>query len=109
MNFLKSVLPRLVGQPAQDALASLDISLTDKNGNMRDIIQVYSEVAQKVQDVSDMERISVVEGLAGKYHNTRMQAFLDQLAQADGLYSQMHDTSVNSAGSAERENEQYLK
>lgn len=64
-NFVKNVLPRLVGKPAQDALQSLNISLTDGSGNMRDVIEVYTEVANKVKDISDTERIAVVEGLAG--------------------------------------------
>lgn len=59
------MLPRLVGKPAQDALDSLDISLTDKDGNLRDILQVYTEVANKSKNISDSERIAVTEGLAG--------------------------------------------
>lgn len=108
-NFLKNVLPRLVGQPAQDALDSLDISLTDKDGNLRDIIQVYTEVANKVKDVSDSERIAVTEGLAGKFHISRMQALLDDLGSADSMYRSMEKSSKNSAGSAIEENEEYMK
>lgn len=108
-NFIKSVLPRLVSKPAQDALASLDISLTDNDGNLRDIIQVYTEVAQKVQGIADSERIAVVEGLAGKFHISRMQALLDDLGSVDSMYRNMEESSRNSAGSAIEENEQYLK
>ncbi len=64
-NFVKNVLPRLVSDPAQDALNMVGVSLTDKQGNMRDIIQVYTEVANKVKELNDTERISVMEGLAG--------------------------------------------
>lgn len=108
-NFVKAVLPRLVGKPAQDALDSLDISLTDKEGNLRDIIQVYTEVAEKVKGISDSERIAVVEGLAGKYHISRMQALLDDLGSVDSMYRDMYQTSVDSAGSAVQENEKYMK
>ena len=65
-NFIKSVLPRLLSQPAQKALDSLGISLTDEEGNLRDVMQVYKEVAIAIQDVSDAQRVAVVEGLAGK-------------------------------------------
>ncbi|KOS61419.1 phage tail tape measure protein [Lysinibacillus agricola] len=64
-NFVKNVLPRLVSDPAQDALKMVDVSLTDKSGNMRDIIDVYTDVANKVKELNDVERISVMEGLAG--------------------------------------------
>lgn len=108
-NFVKNVLPRLVGKPAQDALQSLNISLTDDSGNMRDVIEVYTEVANKVKNISDTERIAVVEGLAGKYHISRMQALLDDLGSADSMYRSMYETSKNSAGSAMKENEIYMQ
>lgn len=59
------MLPRLTGAPAQGALDSLGISLLDDTGNMRDVIEVYTEVANKVKDISDAESLAVVEGLAG--------------------------------------------
>lgn len=108
-NFVKNVLPRLVGKPAQDALQSLNISLTDGSGNMRDVIDVYTEVANKVKDISDTERIAVVEGLAGKFHISRMQALLDDLGSVDSMYRSMYETSKNSAGSAMKENEIYMQ
>lgn len=108
-NFVKNVLPRLVGKPAQDALQSLNISLTDDSGNMRDVIEVYTEVANKVKNISDTERIAVVEGLAGKYHISRMQALIDDLGSADSMYRSMYETSKNSAGSAMKENEIYMQ
>lgn len=76
---------------------------------MRDVIEVYTEVANKVKDISDYEQLAVVEGLAGKYHISRMQALLDDLGSADSMYYQMYETSKNSAGSAMRENEVYMR
>lgn len=108
-NFVKNVLPRLVGAPAQNALKGLGISLTDDAGNMRDVIDVYTEVANKVKGISDTERIAVTEGLAGKFHISRMQALLDDLGSADSMYRQMYESSKNSAGSAMQENEKYMK
>lgn len=108
-NFLKSSLPRLVSEPAQKALKELGVSLTDSEGNMRNIISVYEEVANKIKDISDIQRISVVEGLAGKYHISRMQALLDDLGSADSMYKSILETSKNSSGSAIRENEIYMK
>lgn len=108
-NFIKSSLPRLVGKPAQDALGSLGINLTDNDGNLRDIIQVYTEVAEKVKGISDSERIAVVEGLAGKYHIARMQVLLDDLGSADSMYRNMYQSSVDSAGSASEENERFME
>lgn len=107
-NFIKTVLPRLVGEPAKAAMDSIDVSLTDKNGNIRNIIELYTEIAYKIKDISEVERIAVVEGLAGKYHITRMNALLDDLSRGESLYRQMYETATNSAGSAMRENEIYM-
>jgi TP901 family phage tail tape measure protein len=65
-NFVKSVLPRLTSKPAQDALASLGVSFKDDNGEMRDVIDLYTEVAQKTKNLSRDQKIAVTEGLAGK-------------------------------------------
>lgn len=108
-NFLKNVLPKLVSDKSQGVLSDLGISLFDENDNMRDVVQVYTEVAQALKGVTDEERILAVEGLAGKYHISRMQAFLDDLGSADSMYKQMYDSSVNSSGSAMEENKRYME
>src|SRR5690606_4188584 len=63
---------------------------------------------ERVKNISDSERIAVVEGLAGKFHISRMQALLDDLGSVDSMYRDMYESSVNSAGSAIEENEKYL-
>lgn len=108
-NFIKAVIPRLTSKPAQNALKSLNVSLTDDAGNLRDIVEVYREVAIAVQGISESERLAVTEGLAGKYHISRMQALLDDLSKADSMYDSMYQSSTNSAGSAMRENEIYMQ
>lgn len=90
-------------------MESLGVQLTDDAGNLRDVIQVYTEVAERVKGISDSEKIAVVEGLAGKYHISRMQAFLDDLGSADSMYKSMYDSSKNSTGSAMDENEKYMQ
>lgn len=105
-NFVKSVLPRLLGQPAQDALASLNIKFMDeKTGDMRNVVDIYGEVAEKVQNVTKAEKMAVMEGLAGKMHISRMTAMIDHW----DMYKKMVDESRNSEGSAASENEKYMK
>src|SRR5690606_21217888 len=102
-NFLKSAIPRLTSRPAQKAMESLGVTLTDGQGNLRNIIDVYTEIAQKVQNISDSERLAVYEGLAGKYHISRMTALLDDLGSVDSMYQNIENTARNSAGSAAEE------
>lgn len=63
---MKFTLARLTSQPAQDALKSLNVELTDAQGNIRDVMQVYTEVAQRMKGLSEIERSTITEGLAGK-------------------------------------------
>jgi TP901 family phage tail tape measure protein len=105
-NFVKSVLPRLLGQPAQDALKSLNINFIDqKTGDMRNVVDIYGEVAEKVKDVTKTEKMAVMEGLAGKLHISRMTALIDNW----DMYNKILKDSKNSAGSAAQENERYMK
>lgn len=108
-NFVKAILPRLTSNKATGILEGLGISLTDEQGNLRDVMKVYEEVAHKIKDISDSERMVVYEGLAGKYHISRLTAMLDDLGSADSMYKSMYDSSKNSTGSAMDENEKYMQ
>lgn len=78
---------------------------------MRNIIDIYTEVAQKLDTISEKEQAVVVQGLAGTYHRTRLQALLDDLKSTSSIYSQIENSSsvAVSNGSASRENDEYLK
>lgn len=104
-NFVKSVLPRLMSAPAQKALESLNVSMYDDQGKMRNVMDIYTEVGVKMQKLSEDQKLVVSEGLAGKYHITRMQVLLDDLGKANSFYQQMYASSKNAAGSAIREYE----
>jgi TP901 family phage tail tape measure protein len=108
-NFLKNVLPRLTSQPAEDALNLAGVSLFDEQGNMRNAVEIYADVAEKFKEMDSYNRSIVAEGLAGKYHISRMTAFLDDLGKANSMYRTMLDTSINSEGSAVEENEKYME
>lgn len=78
---------------------------------MRNIIDIYTEVSQKLDTISEKEQAVVVQGLAGTYHRTRLQALLDDLKSTSSIYSQIENSSsvAVSNGSASRENDEYLK
>lgn len=109
-NSLKAILPRLTQQTGQDALASLGVDLTDQAGNMRNVIDIYKEVADKMKNLNEVEKAQVVMGLGGTYHRTRLQALLDDLGKVDSMYDQMYNSAANeSQGSAMRENDTYMQ
>ncbi|MGG3892003.1 phage tail tape measure protein [Metabacillus fastidiosus] len=104
-NFVKFVLPRLTSKPAKAALDSLNISLTDDAGDIRDAMDIYEQVAQSYSNLNKMQQTDVAEGLAGKHHIARMQAFLENIS----MYKDILNDSINSEHSALRENETYME
>lgn len=104
-NFLKNVMPRLLSKPGKNALDMVGVSLTNGAGEMRDAMDIYAEVAQKLQGADKMTKNIVAEGLAGKYHISKMSSLLSSM----DLYNKMLKDSENSAGSARRENETYME
>lgn len=104
-NFLKNVLPRLTSAPAQDALGMIGVSLTDETGNLKTALQIYREISVEYKRLSDLDKSIVAEGLAGKYHISRMSAFLSNMELVDKMYND----SVNSANSASNENAIYME
>ncbi len=105
-NFIKSSLPRLLSKPGQDALSQAGVSFIDqKTGDMRDILDIYKDVSVQLQSMSKIEKNMILEGLAGKFHISRMTAFLDNFS----MYEKMLKESQESQGSASRENEKYME
>ena len=108
-NFLKNTLARLTSDKAMSTLNDLNVSLTDQQGNLRDVVDVYTDVANAMKSMSEVEQIQVVESLSGKYHIARMQQLLNDLGSADSMYRNMLKTSQTSEGSALQENEKYMQ
>ncbi|MFJ7982428.1 phage tail tape measure protein [Lysinibacillus xylanilyticus] len=108
-NFIKSTFPNLLSQKGGDVLAKLGVSLEDGQGNLRDIMDIYKDVAREYKKLSQAEQNQVTLGLGGKYHISRLQTLLDDLGQVDSMYDKMLKSSENSANSAMNENEKYMQ
>jgi len=104
-NFIKNVLPRLTSQPAQDALAMVGVTMTDNNGNLKDALQIYQEVSKEFVKLDQINKNIVSEGLAGKFHISRMTALLENMELVDKMMSDSKDSS----NSALIENEKYMQ
>ncbi len=103
-NFVKNVLPRLTSKPAQAALDMVGVSMTDESGNLKDALQIYREVAKEYQKLDQLNKVIVAEGLAGKFHISRLSALLDNFSMVDKILQD----SQNSSNSARIENEKYM-
>lgn len=108
-NFVKSTFPNLLSNKGQTVLSDLGVELEDGQGNLRNIMDIYKDVAKEYKKLSQAEQNQVTLGLGGKYHISRLQTLLDDLGQVDSMYDQMLESSENSANSAMNENEKYMQ
>ena len=108
-NFVKSTFSNILSKKAGNILDELGISLENDDGSMRDLMDVYKEVARVYVTLDQADKNRVTLGLAGKYHISRMQTLLDDLGKADSMYDQMYETSQKSANSAMSENQLYMQ
>lgn len=108
-NFIKSTFPNLLSDKGQSVLSGLGVALEDGEGNLRNIMDIYKDVAKEYKNLSQSEQNQVTLGLGGKYHISRLQTLLDDLGSVDSMYDQMLDSSRNSANSAMEENATYMQ
>ena len=80
------------------------VSLTDDSGNLKSALQIYKEISVEYNKMSQLDQSIVAEGLAGKFHISRMSALLQNM----GMVDKMYEDSVDSANSARIENEKYM-
>jgi TP901 family phage tail tape measure protein len=105
-NSLKTIYSRLTTmQPSIDALASIGINVKDANGEMKTATQVISELQSKWNGLNAETQQSLAVTLAGRFQLSRFIA----LMEGQKLSVDATTTSLNSYGSAVRENAEYQK
>lgn len=83
-------------------MTGVDIMIDDKN--FKSTYQIMKELSEVWDDLSDIDRSAVLELIAGKNRSNQAGALLSNFSQAEAAL----ETSLNSAGSAAKENEAYL-
>ena len=89
---------------AETALRTIGIQVRKSNGEFKPAMDTLSELADKYKNLSDVERSSVTEALAGKQRANILKSILGNF----GDYQKMLTESQTAFGSAARENEKYM-
>lgn len=84
------------------SLAGVDIML-DEN-TFKSTYQIMSEIAHEWNNISDVNQAALLETIAGKTRANQVAALLNNWSQAEKAL----ENSLNSAGTAAKENEVYL-
>lgn len=74
---LRQILVRL---GTSNAVAKLGVKVADKNGNMRDVIDIMSEIAAATSHMGNVQRANINKQIAGQIGLTGFEVLLNQAA-----------------------------
>ena len=96
---LRSILTRLAAPPKQcaDAMEELGISLTDSEGNMKEMHEVVGDLREAFSKLSETEQASAAKHIAGQ---EAMSGLLAIVRAAPEDYEDLTKAVENSAGAA---------
>ena len=89
---------------AAEALEAVGISILEVNGEMRDMEDVVTEVGNKWDGLTQIQKVAVAEALAGKQ---QLNKFISLFNNWD-MYQDALATSINSSGAAMEQNEKRM-
>ncbi len=89
----------------EKVLGAIGIKVRSSANDIRDFDEVFAELAEKYQYLSDVERAAVTTALGG----TRQRNLLNILLNNYDQYIKAIEESQKATGSAERKNQAYLK
>ena len=83
-------------------MTGVDIMIDDKT--FKSTYQIIQEMSKVWDKLSDIDRTAVLELMAGKNRSNQVAALISNFSQAEKAY----ETSINSTGSAAKENAAYI-
>ena len=86
---------------AAEALDAIGISILEVNGEMREMEDVVTEVGNKWDGLTQVQKVAVAEALAGKQQLNKFIALFNNW----DMYQDALATSINSTGAAMEQNE----
>ncbi|GAA4880677.1 hypothetical protein GCM10023310_71130 [Paenibacillus vulneris] len=104
-NMEKSVFSRLYSQASISALKEVNVQVLDMNGQNRKASEILSDLGTRWNFLTSTQQANVGVTVAGRNQLTRFLALMNNWDTA----TKATQTSINSQGSAMRENEEYMK
>ena len=88
-NMLKSNMSRIYGgnKEASEGLQSLNVSPFTAQGNAREPIKVYTDIANAMAKLTEEEKAHVAQKLAGTHQNARFLALISNMDTAQRAYA----------------------
>lgn len=106
---LREMLNRLTnaGGPAQKALGELGINVADKDGDIRNIVELIGDVGKSLEGMGSAQRLSYLQKIFGVRAGTGMSELIDQqglgaldeyikgFKEVDGITKKVADTKLD--------------
>jgi len=103
-NSLKTTISRTFSTDSEKALAGVGIAIKDISGNVRDVNQIWGELAVKFKTLSSEQKQQIGLTIGSRYHLTRFLALMDNWQ----IVTDATTTSQRSLFSALEENRKHL-
>ncbi|HHG9959388.1 TPA: phage tail tape measure protein [Yersinia enterocolitica] len=94
---MRSILSRIGGSKT---VKDLGVKTADKNGNMRDLVDILKDINEKTAQMGNVERGAIFKSIAGAYANTGFSVLMH--AAADGSLEKMRGQPGEYDGEAPR-------
>jgi hypothetical protein len=77
---MRAMYNRMAAPPkmAADAIAKLSLKVSDAQGNMRPMVDLMGEIAQKTKDMGNTERMGIFKAIAGEEAGTAFAQLINQ-------------------------------
>ncbi|MBO0962025.1 phage tail tape measure protein [Neobacillus sp. MM2021_6] len=98
---LRMMLIRLAKPPrmAKDALKQLGITISDSQGNMKDLSVIIGELSEATKDMGEADRLAAIAKISGTEASAAMLALMDA---GQGTIEKFTKELENSGGTAEK-------
>lgn len=99
-NAFKTIFTRIRSNETINALQEIGIFSRDASGNLRPVVDILTQLAGKLNGLSEIQKIEVLEAIASKYNINSLNALLDDLGSSASKFQEIAGISANANNEA---------
>lgn len=99
-NALKTIFTRLRSDETVQALRSIGVESLNAQGGLKGAVPLLQEVANQIKNLSEGERIQILEAIASKYNINILSALLNDLNAANSKFADVVGISAGASNEA---------
>jgi TP901 family phage tail tape measure protein len=93
-NAFKTIFTNIRSEGAIKALENIGVYSKDAEGNLKPVIPILQELSSKLNDLSGVKKIQVLESIGSKYNINILSALLKDINDAQGTFQQSKAVSA---------------